>query len=583
MPVKIRCRGCEKVLSAPDKARGKVIQCPQCGTKLKVPGGDAGAGGKKPAKMKTKAPAAMQDSGEFLARVDLSSLDHEDEKICPYCAAEMDEEQVVCRKCGMNIETGAMDAREAKKRSRKGPDPALFYSKAWSDSFTFVKEHWGLVLRTGWYMTVMYVLNTACVSMVVWCDRGPPIFFWSMLSLLTQLGIYGWFWFLTYKVIESTMTKDEKMLERVHFDFFAVIALGIRLMLWPVVVMWPVLPFAFMLAAVLGVTTAAVSQNPAAAVIPILLIFGPLFLFCVLLYPLATVHLTQKYTYKAWILWELLKIGGRNLGPALYYFVVALGVTLPVVLIVGVPIALLMGGIVNPFLSPTVNWATAGITDWFLRLIGETPDPEGWLFMVIKLPLNLIAGFLLITPLYLAMAFPAVFMMRVNGLLGHYNRDRLGLVNHINPDTPANFWVRFLAYQVDLCLFWFASILVVKEPKAVIVAWLINAMIIIMVLFLPAALPFFFWVWPLYNFWMYFAVSESTTTRTTIGKDAFGLIVNDLNGKQLTLGKASMRVLGRITCNLTAGLGYLIAAFHPQKRGLHDMIAGTQCAWRGDR
>jgi uncharacterized RDD family membrane protein YckC len=87
----------------------------------------------------------------------------------------------------------------------------------------------------------------------------------------------------------------------------------------------------------------------------------------------------------------------------------------------------------------------------------------------------------------------------------------------------------------------------------------------------------------MYNYWMYFAVSEHTTTRTTIGKDAFGLIVNDLNGKQLTLSKATLRVVGRVVCNLTAGLGYLIAAFHPQKRGLHDLIAGTQCCWRGDR
>ena len=582
MPVKIRCRGCEKVLSAPDKARGKVIQCPQCGTKLKVPGDDASAG-KKPAKMKSKAPAAAQDSSEFLARVDLSSLENDEEKICPYCAAEMDEEQVVCRKCGMNIETGAMDAREAKKRSRKGPDPALFYSKAWSDSFAFVKQHWGLALRTGWYMTFLYVLNTACVSMTLWCDRGPPIFFWSMLTLLTQLGIYGWFWFLTYKVIESTMTKDEKMLERIHFDFFAVIALGIRLLVWPMIVMLPVLPIAVLLAVILGVTTAAVSQNPAAAAIPILLIFGPMFLFCAVLYPVATVHLTQKYTYKAWILWELLKISFKNVGPALYYFMVGFAVTLPVALIVGVPIVLLMGGILNPFLSPTVNWATNGITDWFLRLIGETPDPAGWLFMAIQQPLNLLAGFLLITPLFLALAFPMVFMMRVNGLLGHYNRERLGLVNHINPDTPANFWVRFLAYLVDMCLWPFASILVVKEPKAVIVAWLINAVMLITLFFLPVVFPFLFWMWPLYNFWMYFAVSESTTTRTTIGKDAFGLLVNDDQGKQLTLGKASVRVLGRLVCNMTGGLGYLIAAFHPQKKGLHDMIAKTQCCWRGDR
>jgi uncharacterized RDD family membrane protein YckC len=581
MPVKIRCRGCEKVLSAPDKARGKVIQCPQCGTKLKVPEGDAAAKAPKPAKMKSKAPA-MQDSSEFLARVDLSNLESEEEKICPYCAAEMDEEQVVCRKCGMNIETGAMDAREAKKRARKGPDPALFYKKAWSDSFQFVKEHWRMALQSGWYMAFLAVLCSGCAAMAQWCDRGPPIFFWSMLTFLTFLGICGWFWYQTYKVIESTMTKDDKILERVHFDFFQVIALGIRLILWPFVVQLPALPILGGLSIVLGVAAGIASESPAVAALPALLLFGPGLLFCGLMYPIATVHLTQKYTYKAWIAWELLKISVRNLGPALYYFVIAFVTVLPVAAIVGIPLVLVMQH-TNPFLSGNVNWVTGGITGWLLRMFGEQPEPDGWLFLAIKAPLNFIAAFITIVPFWLAIAFPAVFMMRVNGLLGHYNRERLGLVNHINPDTPANFWVRVLAYCVDMCLWPFASILVVKEPKAVIVAWLINAVMLISLFFVPIVLPFLFWVWPMYNYWMYFAVSEHTTTRTTIGKDAFGLIVNDLNGKQLTLGKATLRVFGRVACNVTAGLGYLIAAFHPQKRGLHDLIAGTQCCWRGDR
>jgi phage FluMu protein Com len=208
MPVKIRCRGCEKVLSAPDKARGKVIQCPQCGTKLKVPGEEITP---KAAKSKGKPqPSAMMDSAEFMAGVDLSNIESRDERICPFCAAEMSGEDPVCRKCGMNTDTGAMDAREAKKRARKGPDPALFYSKAWSDSWNFVKEHRGMALRTGWYMSVLAVLHTGCAFMFTWCDKGPTKFFWFMQAMLTLLGIFGWFWFLTYKVIESTMTKDER-------------------------------------------------------------------------------------------------------------------------------------------------------------------------------------------------------------------------------------------------------------------------------------------------------------------------------------------------------------------------------------
>lgn len=548
MPVKIRCRGCEKVLSAPDKARGRVIQCPQCGTKLKVPAGEI-----KPraAKAKSAAPSAM-DSAEFMANLDLSALESREERICPYCAAEMEPEQAVCRKCGMNIETGTMDPREAKRRARKGPDPALFYSKAWTDSWQFVKEHRKLALRTGWYMTFLAVLHTGCAFMVGWCDRGPPKFFWFMLSALSFLGICGWFWFLTYRVIEATMTKDEKLLERLDFDMFQVIALGLRLVLWPIVCLGPFVVF-----------------------LPLAIWF----------YPLATVHMTQKYTYKAWIGWEMLKVGLRNIGPALYYFVVGFVVSLPV-LLVAVPMQFVIGlnGAGNPFLGSNIRGVTSAIATAILKLTGDTqPNPESFSFIIAMIPLNIIAAFLVLTPIFLVAALPAVFMMRVNGLLGYYNSERLGLVNFINPNTPATFWVRVLAHLIDLCLWPFASVLVVKEPMAVLVGWMVNAIILLIWWFVPLLLPLGGLVWYAYMFWMYFAVSESTTTRTTIGKDAFGLIVNDLNDKQLTLKKATIRVLGRFVCNLTLGCGYLLAAVPPQKRGLHDLIAGTRCCWRGDR
>src|SRR5690348_3791792 len=37
MPVKVRCSGCQKVLNAPERARGKAIKCPDCATVIKVP------------------------------------------------------------------------------------------------------------------------------------------------------------------------------------------------------------------------------------------------------------------------------------------------------------------------------------------------------------------------------------------------------------------------------------------------------------------------------------------------------------------------------------------------------------------
>jgi len=572
MPVKIRCRGCEKVLSAPDNARGRVIACPQCGTKLKVPGGGGEVVPKgAKAKSKEKQPS-MQDSAEFIAGLDLSNVESQEGQICPYCAEEMSGDDPVCRSCGMNTATGAMDAREAKRRARKGPDPALFYSKAWSDSFAWTREHWRLAMNTGWYMAVLMVLRTGCAFMVTWSTRWPPKFFWFVMSMLSILGIAGWFWYLTYKVIEATMTRNEKILERTNFDFFAVISLGLRALFWPAVCLWPLLPLAPLLVLFLGPLVGSIAFD--AIYLPLVLLF----------YPIATVHLTQKYTYKAWVGWEMLKLALRNFGPAAYYCVLALIMAIPIAL-VAVPMIWVMGvnGGGNPFLGGNIDHVCNLITVWFLKLTGDMdPKPDGFVYIICMIPLKIAAAFLTLIPIFLVAAFPAVFMMRVNGLLGHYNRETLGLVNFIPPDTPANFWIRVLAFGLDSVLAPFASILVVKEPKAVLIGWLINLIVFLAFWYVPAMELPAACLWSLYMYWMYFAVQEATTTRTTIGKDAFGLIISNIDGKQMTLKQATVRVFGRLICIMTAGAGYLLAAL-PQKRGLHDLIAGTKCTWRGDR
>lgn len=599
MPVKIRCRGCEKVLNAPDKARGRVIKCPNCGTKLKVPGGEAKAA--RPARAKPK--SAGDD--DFLAGLDFSRAESEEEKVCPFCAAEMDPDEAVCRSCGMNIETGAMDRREAKRRARRGPDPAKFYKAAWVDSWQFLRKHWKLAIRTGVYWALFAVLVNMCTFMLVYSRTGPPKFFWFCMSFLASLGLTGWYWSLTLKIIESTMNRDEKMLEYINFDFFETIALGLRAFLWPFVMYIPFYPLVIPLAMVMGVAAAVASGAGAAGVslLFILVLFG-LMMFPMLVYPLALVHMTQKYTYKAWILWEMLKVAVRNLGPAIYFWVVGLVLMVPLLLVTFVPLNLLLGldaggnlffssrvvGISQSDLvqadrpEPQINGWTERAIAWCLEKAGERPSAGDFVFRMIAVGVNITLAFLLYFPAYMIIAFPAVFMMKVNGVLGYYNRERLGLVNRIHENTPANFWVRLLAHLIDLCLWPFSWLLVIKEKRALAVAWVVNVIgfltwFFVPILFLLVGVPMFI----SYDFWMYFTVSESSATRTTIGKDAFGLIVNDLDNKQITMSKGTMRWIGRVACLLTGGLGYLIAAFHPEKRGLHDLVAGTRCCWKGDR
>jgi uncharacterized RDD family membrane protein YckC len=620
MPVKIRCRGCEKVLNAPDKARGRVIRCPNCSTKLKVPGGDAKAA--RPARAKQK-PA---DEDDFLAGLDFSRAESEEEKVCPFCAAEMDPDDVVCRACGMNVERGVMDRREKKRRARRGPDPARFYKAAWVDSWQFLRTHWRLAVRTGVYWALFAVLLNMCSFMVIFSRTGPPKFFWGCMTFLSMMGFAGWYWFLALKIIESTMHRDQKMLEYINFDIFQTITIGLRAIFWPYVIALPLLIPFNAVAQTLGAFSSIASVGLIAGLGLILIIpLVAIMMFSLFAYPLALVHMTQRYTYKAWILWEMLIVSVKNFLPTLYFWIVALVVLLPVVLMTFVPMILLLGldsgG--NLFFSTRVvgisqadimaynyevtraeqealeqerdppdppertyreidGWTERAIA-WCFELVGERPEAGGWVFILVAVGVNMALAFLVYFPVYMIIAFPAVFMMRVNGLLGYYNRETLGLVNQIPENKPANFWVRFLAEMIDQLLWPLAVFLVFKDKRATLVGWGLVLVLFLLWYWVPLVFLMMLPLALLYYHWLYYATSEASATRTTIGKDAFGLIVNDLDNRQITLGKASMRWFGRILCGLTLNLGYLLAAFHPEKRGLHDLVAGTRCCWKGDR
>lgn len=60
------------------------------------------------------------------------------------------------------------------------------------------------------------------------------------------------------------------------------------------------------------------------------------------------------------------------------------------------------------------------------------------------------------------------------------------------------------------------------------------------------------------------------------GKKLLGLVVCDDKGRVgLSLGRALLRYLGYIASSIPLGAGFLIPLFHPQKKALHDLIAGT--------
>jgi uncharacterized RDD family membrane protein YckC len=64
--------------------------------------------------------------------------------------------------------------------------------------------------------------------------------------------------------------------------------------------------------------------------------------------------------------------------------------------------------------------------------------------------------------------------------------------------------------------------------------------------------------------------------RTTLGKQIFGIyVVDEATGELFTKKQAIIRMCSYLISYATVGCGFLMAAFHPQKKALHDVFAGT--------
>lgn len=75
--------------------------------------------------------------------------------------------------------------------------------------------------------------------------------------------------------------------------------------------------------------------------------------------------------------------------------------------------------------------------------------------------------------------------------------------------------------------------------------------------------------------WPYYAIQESSPKQATIGKQALGIVVTDLNGKRISFVQATIRYFSKILSALILFIGYIMAAFTEKKQALHDIIAGT--------
>jgi len=136
----------------------------------------------------------------------------------------------------------------------------------------------------------------------------------------------------------------------------------------------------------------------------------------------------------------------------------------------------------------------------------------------------------------------------------------------------AGFWIRVLALFIDNIIISFALIPfnVVMQfssfssaaqgqpPKAPDLSMLLLYGAVVLVVY-----------------WLYFALQESSSKMSTVGKRVCGLVVTDLNGAQISFAKATTRYLLSNLSYLTLWIGFLMAAATQKKQTLHDILVGT--------
>jgi uncharacterized RDD family membrane protein YckC len=130
----------------------------------------------------------------------------------------------------------------------------------------------------------------------------------------------------------------------------------------------------------------------------------------------------------------------------------------------------------------------------------------------------------------------------------------------------AGFWLRAVAYMIDLCLLGALPLIVT----------LIIAPIFFTGSTGVAALGVIIFVVPVLGTtgWLYYALMESSSYQATLGKRALGLRVVEMNGDPISFGRASGRFFAKLLSSILL-IGFLMAAFTEKKQALHDKIAGT--------
>jgi uncharacterized RDD family membrane protein YckC len=223
--------------------------------------------------------------------------------------------------------------------------------------------------------------------------------------------------------------------------------------------------------------------------------------------------------------------------------------------------------------GPPIIKMLAAMTNWVVKTVGEDPETRGFVYKAIGLTIATVMLSLTATAFLIPLSFPALFMMRANGLLGYYNRRTLDLVTRQKPNIPCGFWVRYLAWLIDGLLISLGmlglSLVIWLAAKVLPVSYI--EILLYVYLGLSVLLPMY-----------YFTSSEAGIFQGTLGKRSLGIKVVNLKNTPLGLGQAYGRYFGKIISGLILGGGYFMAGMTEKKQALHDQMAGAVVVWEGD-
>ncbi|MBI2435560.1 MAG: RDD family protein [Candidatus Hydrogenedentes bacterium] len=133
----------------------------------------------------------------------------------------------------------------------------------------------------------------------------------------------------------------------------------------------------------------------------------------------------------------------------------------------------------------------------------------------------------------------------------------------------AGFWIRFLAYFVDMIILWIfqaATYLLVMLPVGILSRdnEVVGIVAYLMVSFFNLCVVVLYETWFVGRF------------AATPGKMALGLRVVRADGSRLSYLRALGRYGAKIISGMVFCIGYLMVAFTEEKRGLHDLICDTR-------